>query len=147
MILEKISQDLETYVRAKYPLIYLQSHEERRAIDLLNRMTRKLDTNLFLWSCTKGFTHTMEKVGLVREPDMVKPMDALEHIQRSPNQGVYVLLDFHSYLNEGNIIRKLRDTIDVTTSTDKALFILSPRKVIPPECEKLFVWVELPFRM
>jgi hypothetical protein len=144
MILEKVSQELETYVRAKYPLIYLQTHEEGRAIDLLGRMVRRLDTNLFLWSCTKGFTHAMEAVGLIREPDILKPIDALDHIQRSANAGVYVLLDFHSYLNEGAIVRKLRDTIDVATSTTKSLFILSPKKVIPAECEKQFIWVELP---
>lgn len=144
MIIEKLTQDLETYVRAKYPLIYLQSHEEARTLSLINRLCRKLDTNLFLWSCTKGLVHSQDKIGIVKDPDLLKPVDALEHIQRSAEQGIFVLLDFHPYLSEAAVIRKLRDTIDVTTATSKTVFILSPRKVIPPECEKQFIHVEIP---
>ncbi len=144
MTLEQVSREIETYVRAKYPLIYLLTHEEERAKDMLLRLVRHMGTSLYIWSCTKGMVEVLETAGMVKEPDLTKPDDALEYIQRSPNKGFFVLLDFHAYLDEARIIRKVRDTIDVATSSAKSLFILSPRRVVPQECEKKFIIVELP---
>ncbi len=153
MNLDEVSFEIETYVRAKYPLIYLLTPEEARAKDLLNRLARKMDTQLRYWSCTKGFVDQRESGGIpMREqPGATKTSDlkkvvieALEFIQNSPDNGFYVLLDFHAWLDEALIVRKLRDTIEMTSSCAKSLFILSPRKVIPPECEKEFILVDLP---
>lgn len=144
MTLEEVGQELETYARAKYPLIYLLTHEEERAKDMLARVAQRMDLPLCFWSCTKGFVGQLESARLAPETDLLKPMDALEFIQRSSTNGFYVLLDFHAWLDEAKIVRKLRDTIDVACGCAKSLFILSPRKVIPPECEKQFVLVEMP---
>jgi hypothetical protein len=145
MKFSEFSRDLETYIRAKYPLLYIVSHEEERAEELMIQVARRLDSSLFCWSCTKGWVESSAGMGkIIKNPDVVKPMDALEFIQRSPDKGLYVLLDFHPYLTEPAVIRKLRDTIDVACSTAKSLFILSPRRVIPPECEKEFIVLDLP---
>jgi hypothetical protein len=141
MILDEVRQELETYVRAKYPLIYLLTHEEERAQELIVELARRMKVSLYFWSCTKGFVS--EKV-TQEGGDLTKPEVALDYIQRSPDNGFFVLIDFHAYLDEPKIIRKLRDTIDVVTSSGKSLFILSPKKVVPTECDKEFVIVELP---
>jgi hypothetical protein len=140
MILDDVSREVEMYVRAKYPLIYLLTHEEARAQDLLTKAASRMSTSLFFWSCTKGLVSDR----VVRDPDLLKPDAALDYIQRSKENGMYVLIDFHSYLDDARIVRRLRDTIDVVSSTNKSLFILSPKKLIPVECEKKFVLVELP---
>jgi len=140
MTLEQVSRDLETYVRAKYPLIYLRTHEEARAQELLSGLAKRMGAPLFFWSCTKGIV----KDRVVKEADFLKPDAALDYIQQCPEKGFFVLVDFHAYLDEPRIVRKLRDTIHTVSSSAKSLFILSPKKIVPPEFDKDFIVVELP---
>lgn len=145
MVLDDISNEIETYVRAKYPLIYLLTSEETRAKEMLARLARKMNAPLFFWSCTKGIIEQSAAGGVSKEGDILKGSEALAYIQKSPDNGFYVLLDFHSWLeDEPRNVRKLRDTIQMTLTCGKSLFILSPTKLVPPECEKEFVIVEIP---
>lgn len=140
MKINEIMRDVEDYVRARYPLVYLQTSEEARGIELLRNLARKMNSDIVFWSCTKGLVADRVKT----EPGLLKPELVLESIQRSPENAFFVLLDFHAYLDEAPVIRKLRDTLAVVSATSKSLFILSSKLVIPEECSKDIVVVELP---
>src|SRR4051812_23070542 len=64
---EKFIEDLETLIRARYPIIYIVSPEETRVQTLLSRVAEKRQKNLFEWSCTTGMA----------------PADALLQVQRT----------------------------------------------------------------
>ncbi|MDD2710380.1 MAG: AAA family ATPase [Verrucomicrobiae bacterium] len=141
MILDQIQQDIETFVRAKYPLVYLVTHEEQRARDLLGSLAQKMEMPLYFWSCTRGLICNR----LVKDPQMTKPEAILDYIQTTAEGGFFVLLDFHAYLDNPRIVRGLRDTMNVLSATsNKSIFVLSPKKTVPTECEKQFILVELP---
>ncbi len=137
---QETRQQLELYIRANYPLIYLQTGEEARACRLLTELALSVDVPLIYWSCTKGFVRENVRV----DSSVTKPDQALDFIQRTPDSAIFVLLDFHAHLDQPVVVRKLRDTLDYIVSSTKSLFILSPKKLIPIEFAKDCVVVTLP---
>ncbi len=45
---------LDTYIRARYPLIALLSHEEGRVLDNIDYICNKRNRRFAMWSATEG---------------------------------------------------------------------------------------------
>ena len=48
------SNELETLIRARYPILYLVTSEEARALDLVNAIAKKRQKKVFEWSYSTG---------------------------------------------------------------------------------------------
>jgi SpoVK/Ycf46/Vps4 family AAA+-type ATPase len=126
------AQDIEILVRARYPLIYVVSFEEQRVIERLNSIAASRKKQLFSWTITEG----------LRNPDgssvseLKDPIKVLEYINQSTAKGLFILCDYHPYLNDPVVLRKLRDAAHNLKSTLKNIIILSAALKIPLELEK-----------
>lgn len=126
------SERIEYLIRARYPIIYLVSSEENRAERTLQNICEARSKKLFYWSVTKGMeTEDGNSMSELREP-----IKALEFITESNVNGLFVLRDFHPYLNDPVVIRKLRDINKVLKNTMKNIVLLSSILKIPAEAEK-----------
>ena len=135
-------------IRARYPLIYVVSHEESRVEESLRKLCIEREMRLEVWSVTEGFRVVANGSGSREVKD---PMKALEHVHRGEagQKALYVLRDFHPFLKEPSLVRKLRDLATELRRTRKSLILLSPVQKIPPELEKSIAAVvdwELPTR-
>jgi SpoVK/Ycf46/Vps4 family AAA+-type ATPase len=133
-------------IRARYPLIYLVSHEEARVEESLRMLCVEREMRLEVWSVTEGFRVAAGGSGV---RDVKDPLKALEHVNRGEGRGVYILRDFHPFLKEPSVVRRLRDLAGDLRKTKKSLLILSPVQKVPPELEKsisAIVYWELPRR-
>ncbi len=125
--------EIEDLIRARYPLIYVVSHEESRVEDSLKKLCVEREMRLEVWSVTEGFRVIVNGTGT---RDMKDPIKALEHINRGDGKALYVLRDFHPFLKEPAVVRRLRDLSNLLRKTKKSLIILSPVQKVPPELEK-----------
>ena len=125
--------EIDLLVRARYPIIYVVTWEEKRASDELQELAKKQGKKLYLWSQSVGFTAKMEDEAKQKIRD---PIAVLEMIIASDEVAIYVLKDFHPYMTEPAVIRLLRDAADKLKTSYKSLIILSPVLRIPPELEK-----------
>ena len=134
--------DLATQMRAGCPVLYVVSHEEDRAIDLIGAALagdpRLKDRALFLWSISRGLCDAASRP-VKRE--LADPARILAHILEHPSPAVFVLKDFHSFLDDRQqhaalIIRQLRDLVPAGKSSRKTVVLLSPVLKLPPELEK-----------
>ncbi|WP_428268839.1 AAA family ATPase [Haliangium sp.] len=135
-------------IRARYPLIYVVSHEEERVEKSLRELCIEREMRLEVWSITEGFRVLAGGTGTREVKD---PMKALDHVYRgeADQKALFVLRDFHPFLKEPSIVRRLRDLGSALRNTRKNLVLLSPVKKIPPELEKSVAAVidwELPTR-
>src|SRR6266545_4478759 len=133
-------------IRARYPLLYLVSHEESRVEESLRKLCVEREMRLEVWSVTEGFRAVAGGTGV---RDVKDPLKALEHVVRGEGRAVYVLRDFHPFLKEPAVVRRLRDLGHELRKTKKSLIILSPVQKIPPELEKslsAIVYWDLPSR-
>lgn len=140
-------RELEILIRAKYPLIYILSWEERRIEEMLVNVVAELHKRrpgkrLYAWTATSG----VMAIDTVRptevDPGAQSALQVLEHIERSRDAGLYLLKDFHPFLGSPQmppdpvVVRKIRDLVRILKESEKTLIFLSPVLRLPPELEK-----------
>ena len=129
--LEPIAREIAVLVRSGYPLIWVVTHEERRACDLVSDAARATRRDVVRWSALDG--------ARPREPS-----DALEVIAERTDPSLFVLLDFHPYLDEPVMVRGLRERLTECATRRQAVVIVSPIVNLPPELEKDAAVIDLP---
>jgi SpoVK/Ycf46/Vps4 family AAA+-type ATPase len=132
---ERISsaREVEDLIKARYPLVYVVSSEEQRVERALKDMALRREYKLAAWSITKGFVAI---AGEHRGGDVKDPLKALDHIMGVEGRALFVLRDFHAFLDNPQVVRKLRDLAHGLKETKKSVLLLSPVMKIPPELEK-----------
>lgn len=127
----KDSHDLSLLIQSRVPIIFLQSKEERRAMELLERVTNKLFTPLYRWSITEGLLRLEQ--GYSPQRHNAKPQDVLGHIKSSQHPGVFVLTDFHPYLDDPLHVRLLKDIALSYSDAPRTIVFLSHEVIMPEE--------------
>jgi len=135
--------ELDTLVRARYPLLYLVSWEEQRVDALLEGMARSHGKELLGWTVTQG----LRRVESARGPGAEGPRDPVESLQavgKLTDPSLVVLKDFHPFLSDAAVVRALRDLAHALKSTYTTVILLSPTLLIPPELEKEITVLDVP---
>ncbi len=127
-----IKERIEVLIRARYPLIQIVSSEEKRVEDTLKSIVRTRNKRLFIWSITKG----LEADDNSCAADLREPLKILDHIMECDINGLFLLRDFHPYLNDPVVIRKLRDIGRELKMSMKNVILLSPTLKVPQDVEK-----------
>jgi len=136
-------EELETLIRAKYPLLYIVAWEERRIEQMLRQVARLLRKKIYGWTITDGLRSLDEADGLRPDPSTCAPLNTLDAIAASQEAAIFVLKDFHPYWDDRHpineqplIVRRMRDVANALKESRKTVIILSPLLNFPPELEK-----------
>ncbi|MCX8167274.1 MAG: hypothetical protein N3E37_05495, partial [Candidatus Micrarchaeota archaeon] len=120
------------YVRAGYPLLWLQTYEEERAILNLSNKAREAGYTCFSWDIVAGLCDLA--TGQARQmPDPLRPLQAVTSL---PEGVILFLKDFHRFINAVDIIRTMKNLVPVLKATDRHIVLISPVLQIPVELEK-----------
>ena len=103
--LQKLVTELDVLIRASYPLIAANTHEEGRFERVIHGVAqldchRRKDKGLYLWSRTTGLRQTVGADLKGKEqamPNTDDPISVLEHIA-GQEKGLFVLCDYSPYL-------------------------------------------------
>src|SRR4026207_189199 len=125
--------EIEDLLKARYSLIWITSPEETRVEESLRKLCVEREMRLEVWPITEGFKTIANGQGT---RDVKDPMKAIDHVVRSEGRALFVLRDFHPFLKEPAVVRRLRDAATELKKTKKSLVILSPVTKIAPELEK-----------
>lgn len=130
-------EEIEILIRARYPLIYITTWEEKRVESDLLRIATRTDKKIYSWTVTQGLVNiNVSKSALLSSESSKDLLVALDNIQRSTEPALYIIKDIHHYMNDASVIRKLRDLSMSLRSSFKTILIISPILKIPPELEK-----------
>ncbi|MEJ5250986.1 MAG: ATPase, partial [Armatimonadota bacterium] len=83
--------ELETLIRARYPIVYLLSSEEQRVEEELREVAARMNKRLYTWSITRGLTDRPDQVN----SSTLRPIEALLSVEKLPQNSVVLLKDFH----------------------------------------------------
>jgi SpoVK/Ycf46/Vps4 family AAA+-type ATPase len=145
--LRRVDKDIEHLMRARYPLIYILSSEEKRVeksiADVLHsrEAQKNYKTKIYTWSVTEGV-----RVGAEPQGDSKDPLKALRFIleAKKDERAVFILRDLHAFQKNPEVVRLLRDLARNLKETLKTVFMISPLLQIPPELDKEVAVVEYP---
>jgi len=136
-------QELDTLVRARYPLVWLVTWEEQRLEALLGELAESHGKTLLSWSVGKGFRRLGGTHGAVPE-GATQPLEALAAVERLGEPCLVVLKDFHPFLSDPVVVRAVRDLAHELKSTFTTVLLLSPTLAIPVELEKEISVLDVP---
>ncbi len=134
-------EEISLLIRAKYPILYILSWEERRIEDILREVARERRKKLYGWTLTEGILPLDDFDGPPTDPATQNPLRALDTIAACQESAIFVLKDFHPFLEETRaeqpiLVRRLRDITNKLKSSYLTLILLSPILHFPPELEK-----------
>ena len=159
-------EKLHLYIRARYPLVLLQSHEETRVIASIEEMVqehndqvkKKKARQMITWSVTEGLNQVFFSIQEEEnESDHIKdlqdknePIEAINRLlefDANDKPTIFVFKDFHSFLNDSMTVRYMRDLANHFVLTRHTLILLSPvwgKDHIPAELQKSIVILDWP---
>ena len=140
-----VARQLDVLIRARYPILYVVTWEEDRAMYLLLKIARRHRKNVAMWTSTDGLRTIEVATGLKEDADQGRrPLEALNAALQGAQPCIYVLKDFHPYLKDPVIVRQLRDLCHSLKRSYKTLVLLSPTLELPMELQKSVTVVDIP---
>jgi SpoVK/Ycf46/Vps4 family AAA+-type ATPase len=135
------SHDLELVLKSHIPIVVIETREEQRAVNLIKSLQFRLSLPIYQWTVTEG----LQRIDLDYEPQRhnAKPTEVLGNIKAGANHGIYVLLDFHPYLNDPMHVRLLKDIALAYELTHQTIVLISHDLEIPPELKNFCAMVQL----
>jgi SpoVK/Ycf46/Vps4 family AAA+-type ATPase len=136
------ANELEVLIRAKYPLIYVLSWEERRVQAMLADIAARRKKRLYAWTVTDGIVAVDTVRPTPVDPNATTPLKALEYVEHSRDAAIFVLKDLHFFIQDTRLmdtivlIRKLRDMVQPLKESEKTIVLMSPVLRYPVELEK-----------
>ncbi len=127
-----VDKELETLIRARYPIIYIVSWEEQRVEEALRKMSTERGKKIFFWTVTQGMVQNPAH----RDNATRDPIAALDAVIDSREQALFVLKDYHAFISDVTVTRRLRDLTSALKTSYKTLVILAPVLKLPSELEK-----------
>ncbi|MEM1308888.1 MAG: AAA family ATPase [Cyanobacteria bacterium P01_H01_bin.153] len=133
--------ELLLLLRARYPVIYISTLEEERVEQAITAGAQQLNNrSVYIWDFVDGYQNNPTDAGAARR----NPLQALEHIEKlSESVGaVFVLRDYHRFLDDVSISRKLRNLARRLKSQPKNILLLAPQIQIPDDLAEIVTVLE-----
>jgi hypothetical protein len=137
------SDEFELLLRARYPIIYIPTREEERVEGAIAQSAqRQGDRGIYTWDFVDGYQGNPNDAGFGKR----NPLQALELVEKLPASvpAIFVLRDFHRFLEDVAVSRKLRNLARLLKSQPKNVVILSPQIAIPEDLSEVMTVQEFP---
>ena len=130
------NDELTLLLKARYPIIYINTIEEDRA-EYVIRKTIKVNFNrsIYSWDFVDGYTNNPNNEGFAKR----NPLQALELIERltAETPALFLLKDFNRFLTDISISRKLKNISRILKLQPKTIVIIGSECNIPKELREL----------
>jgi ATPase family associated with various cellular activities (AAA) len=132
--------ELQTLLASRVPLVIIESREEGRVIEMVRdaalRAQRGRNWGVFQWTVTEGLLRVDVDLGGAQRT-LSEPEQLLRHIKATTMAGIYVLLDFHPYLETPLFVRTLKDIAQGYDKCARTIVLISFEMKLPQELEHL----------
>jgi SpoVK/Ycf46/Vps4 family AAA+-type ATPase len=129
--------DLEIILRSRTPIVVIETRDEARILNMLQAITIAGSVNdympLFRWTVTDG----LQRIDISLEPQTInsEPGDVLKHIRAVAKPAIYVLLDFHPFLDDPVNVRLIKDICIRYREVPRQIVLISHDVKLPAELE------------
>jgi SpoVK/Ycf46/Vps4 family AAA+-type ATPase len=140
--------EIETLIRARYPILYIITSEEMRVQNLVVEIAAKRQKKVFEWTYSNGIVPAGSSIQSksARNASTKDPLAALDQVIEQVEPAIFLFKDFHPFLTRNNyaIIRKLKDIALHLKNSYKTIILISPVMEIPAELDKEVTVINFP---
>ncbi len=126
--------ELGLLLKSRYPLVVVETAEEERLVARLATLSDELKLAFFTWSVSDGLRRGNLEQAVYETQE---PLKALQHIDSARIPAVYLLRDFHPYLNDPKLVRRLREIAQQNAAHSVTLVLSAPAVDLPVELRPL----------
>lgn len=153
MVIQKLNNSfdqIQDMLKAYYPVLYLTTFEYDRTKQKLRGIAKNLKKNykFYEWNCVNGLAkRDLSENTLTIVENQEEPEQLLRYISAQSEKDdseIYILEDFHEFIEERNIKIQLRQLAEKLRFFRKHIIIVSSLLTLPPELEKYITVVEVP---
>jgi hypothetical protein len=133
--------EFDLCLRARYPLIYIPTQEEERVESAIaDSAKRQGNRAIYIWDFVDGYQGNPNDAGFAQR----NPLQALELIEKTPANApaIFILRDFHRFLEDVSVARKLRNLARSLKSQPKNLVLLATELAIPNNLSEVLTVVD-----
>ena len=126
----KFIKHLKITLAANIPLIYIVTNEEERLESYLTDINKtNFPCSIYSWNFIDGYHNNPNYNGKAQK----NPIEALEIIESidSRTNKIFLLKDFHLFIHDISIIRKLKNIVNLIPMTNSYIMISSPELKVP----------------
>jgi AAA+ superfamily predicted ATPase len=135
-------RELDIYLRARITLIVVVTPEEERALQVVKAVCERATRPCLTWDAADNFQALTTITTPL--PSAKDALGALEKIDKSEDDALFVLKDFHEAWSNAQNKRKLRSVAQRLKFTKKSILITSPTSKMPEELKDEAVIIEFP---
>ena len=135
-------RDLEAIIRSRTPLIAVESNEEPQIVRMVRQISQRLQRKAYRWTVTEGL-RAFEPCDQPAQ-SVLKSRDVLEYIKTSAKHCLFVLLDFHPYLEDAVHVRHLKDIALTYPNHYSTVLIVGYALKVPHELQPFAAHFRLP---
>lgn len=141
---------LDRYIRARYPIVGVISHEENRVLSAIETVATHRTRHVYTWTITRGLVAAFDapRFSSARSyegtQDLISALQVLIDYPEDQTPTLFVFKDLHPYLTDPMIVRFLRDIAARFELCRHNLILLSPNLVVPPDLEKTIAVLDWP---
>ena len=140
--------ELETLIRARYPILYVISSEEMRVQNVVVEIAQKRQKKVYEWTFSNGIVPAGASIQSQKNRNAATkdPLAALDQVIEQVEPAIFIFKDFHPFLTKNNfaIIRKLKDIALHLKNSFKTIVLVSPVMEIPAELDKEVTVINFP---
>ena len=128
----KFTDELTLLLKARYPIIYINTIEEDRVEYIIRKYIKtSLNRSIYSWDFIDGYTNNPNNEGFAKR----NPVQALELVERLTAQtpALFLLKDFNRFLTDVSISRKLKNISRILKLQPKTIIIIGSDLNIPKE--------------
>ena len=137
----KFNSELALFLKARYPIIYINTIEEDRVEYVIRKNVKaNLNRSIYSWDFVDGYTNNPNNQGFAKR----NPLQALELVERlnTETPALFLLKDFNRFLTDLSISRKLRNISRILKLQPKTIIIVGSDLTIPKELQDLITVLE-----
>ena len=138
---QRTEQHIANLLKAKFPIIYIESWEENRVVDTINKICHdiesiKTDRIIYTWSMTTGL-YNMDTNSPINGCRVID--EALNYFNSEIEEdAVLIMKDIHEHIEYPNTKRTLRDTANILKVSEfkKNVILIAPELKLPLDLQK-----------
>src|SRR5436189_121556 len=135
-------RDLEAIIRSRTPIIAVESNEEPQIVRMVRHIGQRLQLKAYRWSITEG----LQAFDPCDQPSrsILKSQELLSYIKSDADNCLFVLLDFHPFLQDNVHMRQLKDIALTYEHHYSTVVLMGHTLQIPQELKPYTAFFRLP---
>jgi AAA+ superfamily predicted ATPase len=139
---ESTLRDLEAIIRSHTALVAVESNEEPQVVRMVRQIGQRLQLKTFRWTVTEG----LQAFDPCDQPSksVMKSQELLNYIRTEGQNCLFVLLDFHPYLQDALHMRQLKDIALTYSKHYSTVVMVGYALPIPDELKPYIAQLRMP---